>query len=386
MRDSVSSKALLPNGFSDLLPPEAGQEADAITNLLGTFKQFGYNRVKPPLVEFEEGLFAPGPGAALAQDTFRVMDPISHRMMGVRSDITAQIARISASRLGDLPRPLRLTYANDVLRTKGGQQRTARQFTQVGCEIIGPDEAQADIEICVVAISALSKLSLGPITIDINLPRLADMIFAEYDVGAEEQVAYNAALSDRDLEALQAIGSKATAVFVDILKASSTGDDVMDALMKLKLPKAVKPHMQRLQTVYDGVQTAINDMGISGVTLSVDVLETKGLEYHCGLSFGFFAQDGHAPLGRGGRYEILFAGEQAESATGFTFYMDMLRKAMGESAARDRVFVSANESWGVIQKLQQEGWITVRSTGHNEEFAGCTHKFENGVVKAIEIE
>ena len=90
--NSEASRALLPSGFSDLLSPHAGQEADAMTNLMSTFKKFGYDRVKPPLLEFEDSLFAPGPGASLREDTFRVMDPISHRMMGVRSDITARTA------------------------------------------------------------------------------------------------------------------------------------------------------------------------------------------------------------------------------------------------------------------------------------------------------
>ena len=99
--------ALLPAGIYDLLPPEAEIEASVIAKLMGTFAAHGYERVKPPLVEFEETLLS-GAGTAMASDTFRTMEPISHRMIGVRADMTPQVARIAATRLSHQPRPLRL--------------------------------------------------------------------------------------------------------------------------------------------------------------------------------------------------------------------------------------------------------------------------------------
>src|SRR5439155_12102766 len=130
--------ALLPTGIHDLLPPEAGAEADAVSRLMATLAAHGYERVEPPLVEFEETLFS-GAGAAMATATFRMMDPISHRMIGVRADMTPQIARIAATRLGNAPRPLRLSYAGQVLRVKGSEIRPERQIGQVGGELIGAE-------------------------------------------------------------------------------------------------------------------------------------------------------------------------------------------------------------------------------------------------------
>ena len=98
--------ALLPTGMHDLLPPEAELEASIVSQLMATLAAHGYQRVKPPLVEFEETLFS-GAGATMATATFRTMDPVSHRMIGVRADMTPQIARIAATRLGNAPRPLR---------------------------------------------------------------------------------------------------------------------------------------------------------------------------------------------------------------------------------------------------------------------------------------
>jgi len=146
------------------------------------FTSYGYERVKPPMVEYEGSLLAPGPGAALAADTFRLMDPQSHKMLGIRSDITPQISRIARSRYEKTARPLRLAYANDVLRMRGGQDRFARQFCKVGAEIVGDEGLDAFIECAVLAVQGLHTLGVQDISIDLALPRLVDQLFAEHKV------------------------------------------------------------------------------------------------------------------------------------------------------------------------------------------------------------
>ena len=136
--DNSYNKGLLPTGLQDGLAPAAAHEARVIEGLLSGFAAYGYERVKPPLIEFEEGLLA-GPGAALAPQLFRLMDPVSQRMMAIRADMTPQIGRIASTRLTGLARPLRLCYAGQVLRVKGNQLRPERQFAQAGAELIGAD-------------------------------------------------------------------------------------------------------------------------------------------------------------------------------------------------------------------------------------------------------
>ena len=145
-----SDKALLPAGLSDVLAPDAAFEASVLERLLDWFSRHGYDRVKPPLVEFEDGLLT-GTGAGLSEQTFRLMDPVSQKMMGVRADITPQVARIAATRLTRAPRPLRLSYAGQVLRVRGSQLRPERQFTQAGAELIGASETAADAEVIQMA-------------------------------------------------------------------------------------------------------------------------------------------------------------------------------------------------------------------------------------------
>ena len=126
---------LLPTGLSDVLYPDAKIQAKTIEKLLDVFSNFGYLRVKPPLVEYEETLLSDGPGIVLKDSTFRIMDPLSQKMMALRSDVTAQISRIASTRLSHLPRPLRLSYSGDVLRVKGDSFNMERQKTQVGAEL-----------------------------------------------------------------------------------------------------------------------------------------------------------------------------------------------------------------------------------------------------------
>ena len=172
MTDDLPSPALLPAGLADLLPPEAEREAALVEAMLAVFAAHGYERVKPPLIEFEDSLLA-GSGAAVADQTFRLMDPDSQRMLGLRADITPQVARIAARRLGRVPRPLRLSYSGQVLRVRGTQLAPDRQLPQAGIELIGADSAEADAEVALVGVEALAAIGIPSPSLDILLPTMA---------------------------------------------------------------------------------------------------------------------------------------------------------------------------------------------------------------------
>ncbi len=171
MTDDPPNPALLPAGLADTLPPEAEREAAVVEAMMEAFATHGYERVKPPLLEFEDSLLA-GSGAAVAEQTFRLMDPVSQRMMGLRADTTPQVARIAATRLARVPRPLRLCYAGQVLRVRGTQLAPERQLPQAGVELIGAASAAADAEVAVVAVEALAAVGLRGVSLDITLPTM----------------------------------------------------------------------------------------------------------------------------------------------------------------------------------------------------------------------
>jgi len=218
-------RGLLPAGLADLLPPDAAREARAIDTAIERFAAFGYERVKPPMVEFEESLLG-GPGAALASQTFRLMDPVSQRMMGVRPDMTVQVARIAVTRLKHEPRPLRLSYGGNVIRVRGGALKPAREVAQLGAELIGVDSAEADAEAVLLAVDALRAIGVAELSVDLNLPTLVAAVVSGLKLGPEPAARLRHALDRKDEAAIaKALAGKegdrkATDLFVGLLRAA----------------------------------------------------------------------------------------------------------------------------------------------------------------------
>jgi len=366
--------------MQDLLPPQAEIEAVVVAQLMATLTAHGYERVKPPLVEFEETLFA-GAGAAMANSTFRLMDPVSHRMIGVRADMTPQIARIAAARLRSAPRPLRLSYAGQVLRVRGSEIRPERQVGQVGAELIGAAEPAADVEALAAAGAALMALGVPYLTVDITLPTLVPAIAEAYGIGGECATALRAALDHKDAAAVTALAGKAGKLLERLLFAAGPAAGTLAALDRLDLPGRAGAERARLGTVLDGLAVAAPELKVT-----VDPVENRGFEYHTGISFTFFAvgSAAHDPLGelgRGGRYE---AGDPAspEPATGFTLYTDTILRALPEALAPRRVLLPLGTNRGRAAALRTAGWITVAALAAvgdwraEAERLGCTHVLE----------
>lgn len=340
----ADSPSLLPNGLLDLLAPQAENEARAIDIFMGSFAAFGYARVKPPLVEFEESLLGEGPGQRLARQTFRMMDPVSQRMMGVRADVTAQIARISSTRLGGEPRPLRLSYAADVLRVNGSQLRPERQFCQVGCELIGVDSVIADVEAPLVSLIALSKLGVGQLSVDLTVPTLIQHIYDETDTADDVCSALDDAIEKRDQDAVAAINGPAASLILSIMRKE-----------KAALPPRAQADMDRLMKIATDLRAALNVYGLQDVNITIDPLERRGFEYQTGVSFTLFALGARGELGRGGRYDVTSPGRAAETATGFTLYMDTILRVAPAIEQGVQQAVSPDAGWDEVKSLQDQG-------------------------------
>src|SRR6185312_8621280 len=235
--NDVVNKGLLPQGLRDLLPPLAEAEAALVERLMATLASNGYERVEPPLVEFEDNLLS-GAGASMAQDTFRLMDPISQRMIGIRADMTPQVARIAATRLAKAPRPLRLSYAGQVLRVKGGQLRPERQVGQVGAELIGADGAAADVEAIALAVEALSSMGVTELSVDLTLPRLVPAICAACDLTPAQDEEVRAALDHKDAARLAESAGPAAPLLGRLLAAAGQAERTLKALAALDMPAA----------------------------------------------------------------------------------------------------------------------------------------------------
>ncbi|WP_142848799.1 ATP phosphoribosyltransferase regulatory subunit [Telmatospirillum sp. J64-1] len=348
--NDYANRALLPAGLRDILPPDAAFEAEIVQRLMGYFAAQGYERVKPPLIEFEESLLT-GVGAGMAGQTFRIMDPVSQRMMGVRADMTLQVARIATTRLGNAPRPLRLSYAGQVLRVKGSQLRPERQFGQAGLELIGSDSPAADAEVVVLAAEALAELGLSDVSVDLTLPTLVPALCADLDLDEATIGRLRGALDHKDAALVAAILPAAAAKsFCDLLQAAGPADQALAALRSMSLPRAAAHERDRLAVVVELVRSHA-----PGLALTVDPVENRGYEYHSGVSFTIFSRRAIAELGRGGRY--LADGD--EPATGVTLFMDTVQAVLPAPAAERRVFLPFGTAREVSARLRGEGWVTV---------------------------
>ncbi len=342
MSDPVN-RALLPVGLRDILPPFAEHEAKVVGRLAKFFTAHGYERVKPPLIEFEESLLS-NAGAAMTPHSFRLMDPISQRMLALRADMTLQVARIATTRLGNAPRPLRLSYAGQVLRVKGSQLRPERQFGQAGIELIGADNAAADAEVIALSAGALVDQGMKGVSVDLSLPALVPAI-----IGKDNNVKLREALDDKDVTTVRQLAGASADILVALIEAAGPAARALEKLAKLNLPKEAAVQRAHLAEVVRIVHETVPDLAVT-----VDPVENRGFEYHTGIAFTLFAKQASGELGRGGRY---FA--DGEPATGATLFMDTVLDAMPPPEPAKRVYVPTGTPAAKAQALRREGWITV---------------------------
>ena len=381
MTVEAENPALLPAGLADVLPPEAEHEGQLIAGLIRSFTAHGYERVKPPLVEFEASLLGRGSvGSSLDEQVFRVMDPISQRMLGVRADMTPQVARIATSRLAKAPRPLRLCYAGQVLRVRGNQLRPERQFTQAGVELIGANAVAADVEVVLLAVEALSEAGVETTTVDLNSPALVAGLVAGLDIASDAVGPLRAALDHKDAAAVGALAGEGADLLGALLAAVGPAEAALAALAALDLPAAAASEVARLGEVVAGVSAAVPDM-----PLTVDPVEYRGFEYQTGVSFTLYAKGARGELGRGGRF-VTAAGEPS---TGCTLFLDSLMRALPSRPARARLFLPRGVMPGEAKRLRGEGWVTVAgldAVAADEVEArrlGCDHVLVDGAVVAL---
>lgn len=345
----TASPTLLPEGLRDVLPVAAAEEAAVVEQLAASFESNGYDRVSPPLVEFESTLLA-GMGAATADRIFRMVDPISQRTLGIRADVTAQIARVASTRLKNAPRPLRLMYAGQVLRVKGHQLRPERQFTQVGFELIGPGSAAADTEAIIVAVEAVIALGIQDVSIDLALPTLVPAVLKDTGYESSQVEAIYEALNHKDVAEITRLGGEAAKALTALVEASGPLEAARAKLESVALPASATGLLDTLFTVAQKVKEESPEL-----SLTVDLVENRGLQYHTGVTFFLFAKGSPREIGRGGRYLVDLGDEVMEPATGATLFMDALLPVAPKADRKPCVYVPFGTPRSKINELQNDG-------------------------------
>lgn len=359
MKNSASC-GLLPVGMTDTLPPFVEYEADAIGKIMTVLQGAGYQRVSPPMLEYEETLLSDKYGD-LSNQTFRVTDAVSGKIMGIRADMTPQIGRIAVTRLKQEPRPLRLAYSGQVVRMFPMQLNPARQHLQIGAELIGADSVKADAEIILMAAEALEKTGLSHFVFDLNLPTLLPALCSAYGIDSKEREKMTEALNQKDfseaLSVLEKTNKKALEkkeLFVSLFQAFGDCDRVLSSLRSLDLPSEAAVECHRLTDVVAFLKKEKPDL-----PLTIDIFENRGFEYHCGIGFSVFSKQCGQELGRGGRYFAGTAGQQSEPAVGITLYLDEILSVLERKDDKKRVYVPFDVSFKETADLRAKGYVTV---------------------------
>ncbi len=366
------SDDLLPEGLADALPTEAAAISRAMRTVLDAMDAQGYDRVRPPLVEFEHALAQRMDGIS-PRRMIRFTDPDSLRTLAVRSDMTVQIGRMAATVLATSPRPLRLCYAGEVALIRADQLDPARQRLQMGAELIGSDSLAAAREAVGLAVEALAAAGLGAISVDFTLPDLVDTLAASALPLPPQRIdAVRRELDMKDAGGLVEAGGEA---YLPLLYAAGPVEEAIARLAAIDAGGALESRLAAVREIATGLD------GRARITL--DPTERHGFEYQSWLGFTLYADGARGTLGRGGTY-IIHGSE--EPAVGFSLYMEPLLEALGTpQEPRDTLFLPPDHDRDAARRLRAIGWRTVAAIVGDEDphALACSHVLRGSEVEPL---
>ena len=355
---------LLPENIEDILPPQAQRIERIRATLLELFRVHGYRFVIPPMLEYLESLLT-GTGHDLDLRTFKLVDQLSGRMMGVRADITPQVARIDAH-LMDREGVARLCYAGSVLLTRPRGLASTREPLQIGAEIYGHAGIESDLEIQTLLVEALAACGISGARLDIGHVAVFRAICRHGGVGAELESELYEALEGKDLPALRVVTQS---------MPEATREALL-ALPELYGDGTVLERARRVLPKYPEIDAALENLKVlsrsGSIPVSVDLADLRGYHYHSGVVFAAYAPGVASAVALGGRYdEVGRAFGRGRPATGFSMDLrDLARTAPHEAeAAAIRAPYSDDEGLvTAIRKLRTGGEVVVVGLpGHGAE-------------------
>ncbi|WP_310566753.1 ATP phosphoribosyltransferase regulatory subunit [Hydrogenophaga sp.] len=347
---------VLPDHIADVLPSEARHIEELRRGLLDTARGYGYELVMPPLLEHLESLLT-GTGEALDLQTFKLVDQLSGRTLGLRADSTPQVARIDAHLL-NRQGVARLSYCGPVVHTRIDRAFASREPLQFGAEIYGHAGLEADLEILELARACLLQAGVQGLQLDMADVRVIDAVLAPVALEASRVNAIHAALAAKDVAELQAL----SADLPERVRAD------LCALPGLFGGVSVIDDARRVLTSSPALTEALDSLAwlaaqVQGMDLSIDLADLRGYAYYTGMRFAVFARDtqGEAvELARGGRYdEVGAVFGRKRPAVGFSLDLKELVSAVAPRPLEGAI----RAPWGMDAALR-EAIAQLRSAGH----------------------
>lgn len=342
---------VLPDHIADVLPSEARHIEELRRQLLDTARGYGYELVMPPLLEHLESLLS-GTGEALDLQTFKLVDQLSGRSMGLRADTTPQVARIDAHLL-NRDGVARLCYCGPVLHTRPDRPHATREPLQFGAEIYGHAGLEADTETLLLALDCLDAAGLREgVIVDLADARIVRALFAGVPVDGATLAHVHAALAAKDASELESLTRNFPAASRDGLRAliQLYGDEAVldEAAKALKGTPAVGTALADLKQLATGLQ------GVPGRQISFDLADLRGYAYYSGMRFGIYVPGAADSLVRGGRYdEVGAVFGRNRPAVGFSLDVRELVGVLPARPLRAAIRAPWSDAAGLRQAIAQ---------------------------------
>ncbi len=365
----MSSAWLLPEHIADVLPSQARRIEELRRELLDMARTYGCELVMPPLLEHLESLLS-GTGHALDLKTFKLVDQLSGRSLGLRADTTPQVARIDAHLL-NRSGVTRLCYCGPVLHTRPDGLHATREPLQFGIEIYGHAGLEADLEVQELALDAVQRAGLKHVTLDLGDARLVQGVLGDLKLGAAALEALVAALASKDSAEMKVLTRDLPAAVQQGLQAllSLYGGIEVLALARERLPKnaVVSAALDDLQWLATHIAQTHPE-----VNLGFDLADLTGFAYYSGTRFALYAEGSPDAVLRGGRYdEVGAVFGRRRPAVGFSLDLKTLVALSPETPLRAAVRAPWAEDAGLraaIRRLREGGETVVcMLPGHEHE-------------------
>jgi len=334
---------VLPDHIADVLPSEARHIEELRRLYLDAARSYGYELVMPPLLEYLDSLLS-GTGRALDLQTFKLVDQLSGRTLGLRADTTPQVARIDAHLLNRAG-VTRLCYCGPVLHTRPDRPFATREPLQFGAEIYGHAGIEADLEVLHLALDSLRAVSISHCTVDLSDARVVPALLSGVSLTANQRDALHNALAAKDTSAVHTLaqhlpGSVRTAL---VALAGLYGDaSVLD-----QAEKAFAQWPEVLQALADLRQIAAE---LSDVAITFDLADLRGYAYYSGVRFAIYVPGASDALVRGGRYdEVGAVFGRKRPAVGFSLDLKELVTVVPERALQAAI----RAPWGAALGLRE---------------------------------
>jgi len=387
---------LLPDGINESLPDEAESLEAMRRKLLDLYRGWGYRFVMPPLVEYLESLSI-AMGSQLDLQTFKLTDQTNGRMMGVRADITPQVARIDSHRMSLLPgQPNRLCYIGSVLRTHSEVAGGSRSPIQVGAELFGHAGIESDFEVISLMVETLQSAGASKIVLDLGHVGILRALMSRVGLSAKQESVYLDQLERKSLPEIESWlkDSNFDEVTCDMLRAVPLLHGEVNLLEREAAKKLSLGGEEVLQAL-DYLKLLINKLAKAypSIAINIDLAEMRGYAYHTGIVYAAYIPENGREVARGGRYDGI--GENfgnARPATGFSCNLRTLlalettaAKASDSDGSIERNGVLAPiaddaELSTLINQLRADGEIVIRQLVATDKVAasaqGCNRIIE----------